>query len=495
MRVVLVVGTAVLFFILGLALGGSQLGSGLGEQAANLAGRATSAALETVAQRGSIDTRSLVLLENPRVMAAVARIGGFGGEFSRSVAMNMFSRLPEAIEDAREKSSVVELAPRSYLLRLPIVNAVYFDTDAGGVLVDTGMGPGGPAILDLIRTISDKPLHTIIYTHGHVDHAFGTWAIAEAGQTPQIVAHADLPRRVERYMKLRGSIARYMSQPEDQLPLTREDFVWPTQTFHDRLELEIGGETFVLQHHRGETDDQLYVWVPGRGALASADYYQGFLPNGGNGKRVQRHIEDWAVALREMADLEPKVLLPAHGEGSTDTAQIQRDFRRLAEAFESIAQQTIDGLNRGLRKDEVVRNVKLPEHLASDHKLREHYVTVQDVAKMVARQYTGWWDDWPSHWTPVDSISLSRSVLEETGGMEQLVERTREIMRGDLRLASQYADWAFEADPTDPLAQQLVIDVYRERILDPGCRTQEALVYIDAMTAARQAQIDVASLR
>ncbi len=490
MRVVVVAGTAVVCFVFGLVFGGSELGGGLGKRAASVAGRATSAALERVARRGGLDTRKLVLLENPSVMARVARIGGFGGEFSRVVAQNMFSRLPEAIEDAREKSSIVEVAPRSYLIRLPIVNAVYFDTDAGGVLVDTGMAPAGPAILDLIRSVSDKPLHTIIYTHGHVDHAYGTWALTEAGETPEIIAHADLPRRFERYLKLRGSIARYMSQPEDQLPLTREDLVWPTRVFHDRLELEIGGETFILQHHRGETDDQLYVWVPGRGALASADYYQGFLPNGGNGKRVQRHIEQWAVAVREMAALEPQVLLPAHGEGSTNPAQIKQDFERLSTALEHIASETIKGLNRGIRKDEVYRNVELPEELANDHKLREHYVTVQDVSKMVIRQYTGWWDDWPSHWSPVDSVTLSRTLVEDMGGMKAFAARTREIMKSNARLASQYADWAFEADPTAALSQQLVIDVYRERILDPDCRTQEALVYIDAMAAARQAQID-----
>jgi len=489
MRVIAIAATAAIFFALGFALGGSEVGGTLGGEAARLAGRGAGAVLQKAAERGHLGTRELVLIENPRVLAKVAKIGGFGGEFSRAVAMNMFSRLPDAIEDARDKSRIVELAPRSYLIRLPIVNAVYFDTDAGGVLVDTGMGPAGPAVLDRIRSVSDKPLHTIIYTHGHVDHAYGTWAALEAGESPQIIAHANLPARFERYLKLRGSIAQYMSQPEDQLPMTRDDLVWPTQTFHDRLELEIGGETFVLQHHRGETDDHLYVWVPGRGALASGDYYQGFLPNAGNGKRVQRHIEDWALALREMASLEPRVLLPAHGEGSTDAAQIRRDLDRLAEAFESISQQTIEGLNRGLRKDEVVRDVELPEHLAEDPKLREHYVSVQDVAKMVAMQYTGWWDDWPSHWTPVDSVTLSRSIVDEMGGMERLVERAREILETDSRLASQYADWAFEADPSDPLAQELVIDVYRERILDPNCRTQEALAYIDAMTAARHAKL------
>ena len=72
------------------------------------------------------------------------RGGAFGGEFSAAVAQNMFSRLPEAIADAREKTEIVEVAPRTWLIRLPIVNAVLFETDEGLVLVDTGMGPAGP---------------------------------------------------------------------------------------------------------------------------------------------------------------------------------------------------------------------------------------------------------------------------------------------------------------------------------------------------------------
>ena len=155
-----------------------------------------------------------------------------------------------------------------------------------------------------------------------------------------------------------------MSQPEEQLPASETDLVWPTRYFSDRLELEIGGETFVLQHHKGETDDQLYVWVPGRGALASADYYQGFLPNAGNGKRYQRHVEEWVVALKEMASLEPQDTAPAHGEAITDTATIVGNFSVLAEALQYIVDHTIDGLNAGKRKDLIYGSVQLPEHLA-----------------------------------------------------------------------------------------------------------------------------------
>ena len=81
-------------------------------------------------------------------------------------------------------------------------------------------------------------------------------------------------------------------------------------------------------HRRGETDDHCYVSVPGRRAVACADFYQGFLPNVGNGKLVQRYVEDWALAMREMAALELLHLLPAHGDALSDPDQIQEAQRR-----------------------------------------------------------------------------------------------------------------------------------------------------------------------
>ena len=339
---------AVAFTFVGLLLAETELGSGAKRATSELGARARRAAFDTVAQNTDVSARNLVLMEHPSLIAAIRRGGAFGGEFSFVVAQNMFSRGEEAVEDAKAKTSIIEVAPRTWLIRLPIVNAVLFETDAGLVLVDTGMAPGGPAVLEAIRKVSTAPLHSVIYTHGHVDHAYGTWALVEAGEKFEVIAHEDLVPRFERYLRLRGSVAKYMSQPLEQLPASRDDLVWPTRTFRDRLELAIGGETFVLQHHRGETDDQLYVWVPGRKALASADYYQGFLPNAGNGKRVQRHPEEWAAALREMAALEPEILLPAHGEAITDPEMIRENLLVLAETLQYIVDHAIAGLNAGL---------------------------------------------------------------------------------------------------------------------------------------------------
>lgn len=484
---------SILIALISLALGvfgGIWLTSSESGQA--VAQVAREQAAEVIVKGASLGTRERIMIEHPEIMSAISRGGSFGGKHSTVIAMDMFTMSGPGIEEAKKLSEIVEVAPRSWLIRLPIVNAALFETDDGLVLVDTGMGVGGPAILDLMRQVSDKPLHTIIYTHGHVDHAYGTWGVMEAGAPGlpiEIVAQEGLPKRFDRYIRMRGSLANYMTQQLDSLPAKAEDLVYPTRTFRDRLELEIGGETFVLQHYEGETDDQLYVWVPGRKALASADYYQGFLPNAGNGKRMQRNIEEWAVALREMARLGAEVLLPAHGEAITEPAVIAENMNVLAEALEHIFNHAIDGLNAGLRKDVIAATVKLPDHLANHPTLKVQYVTPADISKMVMKRYSGWWDDIPSNWTPASRKAQGEEIASLAGGIDGLVARTRELIDTDIVLACHFADWAFVAEPENPDVQQLVVDAYLARILDPRSNTMEMLNYVKTMTQARELQL------
>ncbi len=474
---------AALSLLIGMLLSDTDIAT----VARDTANKARTAAVEVVGNSAGVKTRTMVLAENPEIISRLMEGGSFGGEYSIEAAQNMFGRTKSAIEDVRKKTHVVEVGPGSYLIRMPIVNAAFFVTEEGVVLVDAGMGPAGPAVLDAIRSVTDKPIHTVIYSHGHVDHAYGTWAIIEAGETPQIIAHDLLKPRFNRYIRLRGSLAKYMSQPEDQLPASTSDLVWPTRYFTDRLEIEVGDETFILQHHKGETDDQLYVWVPGRKALASADYYQGFLPNAGNGKRSQRHVEEWSVAMKEMAALNPQILLPAHGKEITEPAVIQENFLALAEAFDYIVDHTIDGLNAGKRKEQIFGSVQLPEHLANHPSLNVQYVTPNDISKMVIKKYTGWWDDIPSNWTPASMEQQGNMIIELAGGnIPAIASYARKLINQDIRLASHLTDWLFYARPDNAEVQQLVFDVYKSRILDPDTNTMEMLTYLDQMTAAKE---------
>lgn len=444
---------------------------------------------DVAAEPADADPRALLLREHPELVAALQRGAGFGGAASAAIANRMHSRDAAAIADARAKTRVEAQGPRTWLIRMPFVNAVLFETDAGLVLVDASYAPGGPALLEAIRSVSAKPIHTLIYTHSHADHAFGTWALLDAGERPEIVATEELREGFDLLLLLRGSIAKYNNQRLEDAPATRADFVWPTRTFRDRLELEIGGEKFVLVHCKGETDDQLYVWVPGRRALASADYYQGFFPNAGNAKRMLRDVDAWAKGLRDMAALEPALLLPAHGEAIADPARIRDELEALARAFESVIAQTLAGLNAGLRKDEIPLRVALPPELAQRPTLRLSYTSVADLSRMVLKKYTGWWDDVPSHWSPAPLTEEARTLVALAGGSARVAEKARALLAdGELALAAHLADWTWLADADDPIAQQLAIDVYAARIVDERTLVQEQIEYLARMVEARARQ-------
>ena len=479
--------TAVAFTGLGMILGNSDAGDAVRASASKV----STTVLSTVAQTVTDDTRMQVLMENPSLIKRVAN--GFGGEFSPEVGQHMFGKNHQpAIDDAKELTRVEAVGQRMWVIHMPIVNSVLFETNEGLVVVDTGMAPAGPALVEAIRSVSDKPIVRIILTHGHVDHAYGTYALKEDSPDAEVIAHENIIPRFERYMRLPGSFSKYMTQPLEELPVSKEDLIWPDTVFEDRLEIMVGGEKFVLQHRKGETDDQLYVWVPGRKALASADYYQGFLPNAGNGKRVQRYVEEWAFAMREMADLKPEYLLPSHGDSITDPMVINENFIVLARAFESITEQTMAGLNKGQRKDLIVDSIELPEELANHPTLNIQYVTPKDISKMLLKQYTGWWDDIPSHWSPATWEARAGEIANLAGGVDELINRTREVLKTDVVLASHMADWAWIAEENNQGVQQLVIDVYKARILDPKSNTQEILAYLDQMTLARKKQLGLA---
>ncbi len=440
----------------------------------------------TISDAMHIDGRKLVLMENPELVGQIMKGGSFGNDnFSIAAAQNMFSKDESAIEDIKEKTEVHKVSSNVWMIRMPIVNCTLIETSDGLVLVDTGMKPAGPALLSAIRSISNKPIHTIIYTHGHVDHCYGTWALIEAGEKPEIIAHKNLGKRFRRYIMLRESIAKYMSQPAIQLPNDSTDMVWPTVYFEDELTFEIGGIKFELKHYNGETDDQLFVWLPEKKIMISADYYQGFLPNAGNGKRVQRDVESWIGAIKAMAELKPDILIPSHGGVIDEPRIIQESLLVLNQALEYIFTQTIEGLNAGLRKDQIFQSVELPTHLKDHPLLEERYVTAKDISKMIIRQYTGWWDDIPSHWSPATLELQAKKIVELAGGTDKLVEFCRDLLKEDLALSSHFADWAYDCEPQNQKVQQLVLDIYRQRIMSDKSVTLEMLVYLDHMAMVR----------
>ena len=231
------------------------------------------------------------------------------------------------------------------------VNVTAVRTAEGLVLVDTG--PFQPALhqrsFAAIRQFAKDPVHTAIYTHGHVDHAYGLppflrEADAERWARPAIVGHVDVAPRMRRYIETAGYNSaintRQFSMPV-QWPVNPD---YPTTTYRDELRLRVGGRELELHHARGETDDHTWVWIPDARTLCTGDLFIWASPNAGNPQKVQRYASDWAEALRTMAAREAQVLLPGHGVPIFGAERVRAALLDTADYLESLYRQTLDAL-------------------------------------------------------------------------------------------------------------------------------------------------------
>jgi len=75
-----------------------------------------------------------------------------------------------------------------------------FETEDGLVLVDSGMRNYAPQMATELRKHTSLPVHTAIFTHGHIDHAHGLVDFLVEGQPPpRIIGHRAMLAHFARY--------------------------------------------------------------------------------------------------------------------------------------------------------------------------------------------------------------------------------------------------------------------------------------------------------
>jgi alkyl sulfatase BDS1-like metallo-beta-lactamase superfamily hydrolase len=353
------------------------------------------------------------------------------------------------------------------------VNVVAVKSGDGVLLVDTGsFAPfQHQKSFDGVRRYAPERLHTAIYTHGHVDHAYGLPPFLAEAQgkgwaPPRIVGHSAVPIRMARYGETAG-YNQIVNQRQFGIPMRwPTDPILPTDVYDDALTLDVGGVRAELHHARGETDDHTWVWFPRSRVLCTGDLFIWCAPNAGNPQKVQRYAADWAVALRRMAALAPALLLPGHGLPIAGEARVRGVLEDTAAYLESLYRDTLALLNQGATVYEIVEAVKPPAALAEKPFLRPVYDEPEFIVRNVVRHLGGWWTGVPSELKPAPRRDQAREIVALAGGLGALLARAKAALEGgDLKIASHLADWAVEAEPDSREAHALRADVYARRTL------------------------------
>ena len=350
-------------------------------------------------------------------------------------------------------------------------HVVVLRTDAGLVLFDTSMDAFAAPLLASLRGYSDDPVHTIIYTHGHIDHVGGTQAFVEetigrGAPRPRVIGHENVAPRFARYEATNG-YNRIINERQFGGALERfgpPEWVRVDTSFRDRLQTRVGSLTMDLRHHRGETDDHLWAWIPEHRAVAVGDFLTWVFPNAGNPQKVQRYPAEWAQALREMAALEPELLLPAHGLPIGGRDRIRRVLDDIATALETLLDGALALMNQGATLDEIVSTVRVPEHLMGRPFLQPVYDEPEFVLRNIWRLYGGWYGGNPAYLKPAPESALAGEIASLTGGASKLAARGRELAEtGELRLACHLVELAVQAAPDDRGCHEIRAEVYRLR--------------------------------
>ncbi|GAA4874058.1 alkyl sulfatase dimerization domain-containing protein [Saccharopolyspora cebuensis] len=346
-------------------------------------------------------------------------------------------------------------------------NVHVFPTAEGLFCFDTGSAATAPDLFAATRARTDAALHTAVYSHGHIDHVFGTAPFdADAARRglprPTVLAHENVPHRFRRYQASQGYNStinqRQFQNPGIEWPA---EFRFPDLTVAEATTVRLGELSVRLRHARGETDDHLTAWLPDRGILCTGDLFIWSCPNPGNPQKTQRYALEWAQALRRMAALDAELLLPGHGVPIVGAQRVRTALLDTAELLQTLHDQTLAAMNAGATLDEVLREVTAPDELLRKPYLRPSYDEPEFIVRNVWRHYGGWYDGDPAHLKPAPTGDLAGEIARLAGGGAALAERARELLAaGELRLAGHLAQFAVDADPADHLAHAARVEVF-----------------------------------
>jgi cyclase len=217
-------------------------------------------------------------------------------------------------------------------------NSAIFITDLGVVIVDTKLPDWGQPLLDAIKTITSKPVTTIINTHAHSDH-FGSNELF--GTAVEIVAHENTRLAMDKMDAFKGGRVNFL----------------PKLMFRDTMTLSAGRDRIDLYYFGpGHTNGDAWVVFRAARVVHAGDMFAEREPpvidtaGGGSG------LEYPATLGRAIAGIHNvDTIITGHG-----TPAPWRELSTYAEFTRHFRDVVVDAFHHGLSVNEIAAGWSLP---------------------------------------------------------------------------------------------------------------------------------------
>ena len=357
-----------------------------------------------------------------------------------------------------------------------LANAIMIEGDGSNVIIDTtGTVETAQEVKDLFDSINSNPVEAIIYTHNHGDHTYGATVFAE--DSTEIYAHESTGKYLSRVIGILRPIISSRSSRMFGNVLPREEvenngigpfleigrdgrkpgLLYPTKTFSDKLAFTAAGIKIELYHAPGETNDQLFVWLPEKRALFPGDNFYKTFPNLYTIRGTPyRDLVGWVNSIDMMRYLEPEYLVPSHTRPLVGAKTINNLLTTYRDAIQYVHDQTIRLMNMGMEPDEIAESLILPKHLGDSPYLQEFYGSPAWSAKNVFSGYLGWFDGNPSSLKPLPKKEEATNIINLAGGWEKLFQEAEQsYLNEEFQWSLQLTDYLLRMKPDDRQTQLL----------------------------------------
>ena len=198
-------------------------------------------------------------------------------------------------------------------------NVAVLVTEAGVVLVDTKLAGWGQAVLDKIKTVTAKPVTTIINTHTHGDHTGNNGFF---GATVESITHENTAANMAKMDAFKDANAKFL----------------PTKTFKDRMSITSGKDRIDLYYFGpGHTNGDAFIVFPTLRVLHAGDMFAWkdapFLDrnNGGSGVALPQTLAKLVAGVKNV-----DTVIPGHNPvvGWTELEEYQRFTSDLLKAVQ-----------------------------------------------------------------------------------------------------------------------------------------------------------------
>jgi len=392
------------------------------------------------------------------------------------------------------RAGFFQVSDRVYQVRgFDVSNMTIVVGESGLIIIDplTSAETAQAALALARRTLGDRPVRAVIYTHSHVDHFGGVRGVVDAADVQagrvEIIAPEGFMEHAVTENVIAGNAMGRRAQfqfgagltpgPEGQmssgigLAISAGTFtlIPPTRTIARtgetltidgvRIEFQVTPET--------EAPAEMNFFFPDLGVLclaenANASMHNILTPRGA----LVRDAKAWADYLTEALRLygdRTEIMVTSHawprfgGERVRDFVASHRD------AYKYLHDQTVRLMNAGYTDREIAERVRLPEPLASRWFNRGYYGTMMHNSRAVYQRYMGWYDANPVNLNPLPPEEEAARFVRAMGGEANVrAEGQRAFDEGDYRWAARVLNHLIFANPNNAEARALLARTHRQ---------------------------------